>query len=83
MHCGRKSFHIGVRARGAGRAAMNAGKMYVLLDLRWLMVISLYGQPITTYSSIATHQTTWGTCSFGNFSFDSTTVKIREVMLIE
>ena len=46
-------------------------------------VISLNGQPITTYSSIATHQTTRGTCSFGNFSFDSTTVKIRVVMLIE
>ena len=46
-------------------------------------VISLNGQPITTYSSIATHQTTRGACSFGNFSFDSTTVKIREVMLIE
>ena len=46
-------------------------------------VISLNGQPITTYSSIAMLQTTRGTCSFGNFSFDSTTVKIREVMLIE
>ena len=44
-------------------------------------VISLNGQPITTYSSIATHQTTQGACSFGNFSFDSTTVKIRVVML--
>ena len=29
-------------------------------------VIFLNGQPITTYSSIATHQTTRGTCSFGN-----------------